>query len=208
MSFHGFTQTDFDTFRIQGLEQRMIAIRERIQPKFHAIAKEILDNVKIMVGDDMYLHVARHARRKVNPPNDTWLALCHNKRGYKQHPHFQVGLYDDRVFIWFALIYEVPNKKAIAEKMIKNQNKLFNPIPKDSVISTDHMKKEAALLGDLTKKELTVILERFRDVQQAELLVGKHIRPDDPVLMNGEAFIELVKQTFEQLLPLYRYARM
>nr|MBU5222976.1 DUF1054 family protein [Vibrio cholerae] len=32
MSFTGFTQKDFDTFTIDGLDARMEAIQERIQP--------------------------------------------------------------------------------------------------------------------------------------------------------------------------------
>ena len=38
------------------------------------------------------MHVAKHARRSVNPPIDTWVAFAPNKRGYKMLPHFQIGL--------------------------------------------------------------------------------------------------------------------
>src|SRR5690606_31613238 len=95
MQFTGFTQQDFDTFHIEGLEDRMEAIQQRIQPKFQAIGDVLTDDLSAMVGSEMYLHIAKHARRTVNPPKDTWLAIAGNKRGYKQHPHFQVGLFDD-----------------------------------------------------------------------------------------------------------------
>ncbi|WP_397261357.1 DUF1054 family protein [Peribacillus simplex] len=32
--------------------------------------------MSVLTGDEMYPHVAKHARRKVNPPNDTWVAFA------------------------------------------------------------------------------------------------------------------------------------
>jgi uncharacterized protein YktB (UPF0637 family) len=204
MTFTGFTPTDFETFHIAGLEPRMQAIRERIQPKFHAIAAEILDDVAMLVGQEMFLHVAKHARRKVNAPADTWMSFCHNKKGYKQHPHFQIGLYDDRVFIWFALIYEAPNKRDIATKLLKNKKDILKQIPSDYLLSTDHMKKEATTFHDMTTKDFTASLERFRDVKVAELLIGRYFPSNDDVLQNGEQFLKEARNTIEKLVPLYQ----
>jgi uncharacterized protein YktB (UPF0637 family) len=206
MAFTGFASTDFATFTIDGLENRMHAIRERIQPKFKVIGEMLVGEASMLAGNEMFLHIARHARRKVNAPKDTWLAICNNKRGYKQHPHFQVGLFDDHVFVWFALIYEVPNKKAIAESYLSQLSKIRKLIPKDYVISFDHMHKEAVVAGKLTKKEFKHQLERFRDIQKVELLIGRHFRADDPILKDGAAFSYEVKATVELLFPLYRMA--
>jgi uncharacterized protein YktB (UPF0637 family) len=206
MAFTGFAPTDFATFSINGLEARMNAIRERIQPKFQALGGMLRDETSMLAGNEMYLHIARHARRKVNAPKDTWLAICDNKRGYKQHPHFQVGLFDDHVFVWFALIYEVPHKKAIAESYLRQLSKIRKIIPKDYVISFDHMKKEAVSAGKLTEQQFKLNLERFRDIQKVELLVGRHFGSDDPILKDGEAFSVEVKTTVETLFPLYTMA--
>lgn len=83
MDFNGFKQTDFDTFHIDGLEARMEAIQTRIQPKFRELGEILKDNLSMKLGNEMYLHIAKHARRTVNPPKDTWLAISDNKRGYK-----------------------------------------------------------------------------------------------------------------------------
>jgi uncharacterized protein YktB (UPF0637 family) len=206
MSFAGFVQADFDTFSIDGLDARMEAIRGRIQPKFKVIGEKLCDNVAMLAGNEMFLHIAKHARRKVNPPVDTWMALCHNKRGYKQHPHFQIGLFDDRVFIWLALIYELPNKKAIAGNFLEQIGEISEMIPAEFVLSFDHMKKDAVSAGSLTEEALEEALIRFRDVKKAELLVGRHIMAGQPVLKDGEAFVQLAKDTFTTLMPLYRMA--
>ncbi len=200
MNFSGFSNDDFDTFKIEGLDARMKAIQERIRPKFQEIGQLLTDELSTLAGNEMFLHIAKHARRTINAPQDTWLAIAANKRGYKQHPHFQVGLFDDHVFIWLAFIYELPNKTEIAKKFLKNL-KIFKEIPDDFVISLDHMKKESMSMKEINMKHS---LERFRDVKKAEFLVGRHVQSNDPLLTDGEAFVSLVEDTFKTLFPIYK----
>ncbi|WP_218090546.1 YktB family protein [Paenibacillus solanacearum] len=206
-AFEGFRETDFDTFRIDGLEARMEAIRGRIQPKFRDISEALLPAIRAQAGEEMFLHIAQHARRKVNAPVDTWLAFAGNKRGYKQHPHFQIGLFDDRVFLWLALIYELPDKKSIAEAYLKQAKRIYKSLPKDFVVSFDHMKKDASPVKSLGEAGLKQAIERFRDVKSVELLVGRNLLADDPVLRDGDVFLRTAGETFEALMPMYRLAR-
>jgi uncharacterized protein YktB (UPF0637 family) len=208
MSFQGFTPLDFQTFTINGLEPRMEGIRERIQPKFKSIGDALLDDVSILAGNEMHLHIAKHLRRKTNAPKDSWMAFSSNKRGYKQHPHFQVGLFDDHLFIWFALIYELPHKKEIAKIYLQQLQQVINFIPQDYVISLDHTKKDSLIAGNLSATDWEHILVKFRDVKKTELLVGRHFQANDSLLANGEAFIHAVKETIIELMPLYRLASL
>lgn len=202
----GFTQADFDVFGLEGLEERMAAIQNLIQPKFRAIGEQLSVDVAVHAGNEMYLHVARHARRKVNPPKDTWLAICSNKRGYKAHPHFQLGLFDDHLFLWLALIYEVPNKANIATAYLNQIDDVIAAVPKDYVLSQDHMKKESTVIGEMSRQDWTKALVRFRDVQKAELLIGRHIKANDALLRDGDALLQFASSTYETLMPLYRMA--
>ena len=52
-----------------------------------------------------------------------------------------------------AVIYEAPDKVAIAERLLKKKG-LFNKLPADFIISGDHMKPDASLLKK-EKKEGT-----------------------------------------------------
>lgn len=201
LTFNGFKKRDFDTFSIEGLEERMEAIQSRIQPKFQQIGSELTDFLSAHLGNEVYLHIARHARRTVNPPQDTWLAIADNKRGYKKHPHFQVGVFDDHIFIWLALIYELDHKKAIAETFINHFDEI-KQLPDHYVVSLDHMKKGAIALPELQLKDV----ERFRDVKKAEFLVGQHLAVNDERVKNGEKFLETAKSTFQTLIPFYQLA--
>lgn len=201
MSFNGFTHKDFNSFHIDGLEKRMEAIQERIQPKFAALSEEVQSDLEILAGNEMHLHIARHARRTKNPPVDTWMAFSHNKRGYKMHPHFQIGLFDDHVFIWLAYIYELPGKQEMASMFLEHLDELNKIIPSSYMVSTDHTKKSAS--KSITDLDLEKALIRFRDVKKGEFLVGRHFSSDDPILMDGKRFIAAVQETFETVMPIY-----
>ena len=196
-----FTQHDFDTFKIDGLAERMEAIQTRIQPTFQKLGDALIDDVQALVGSEMYVHIAKHARRTVNPPNDTWMAFAGNKRGYKKHPHFQIGLWDDHLFIWLAFIYELPNKTNMAANFLHHIDELDTIIPDDYVISLDHMKKDAVKKQDI---DLEKALTRFHDVKKAEFLVGRHIQPNDPILQDQDALLACIKETYQTLIPIYR----
>ena len=204
MTFTGFTPDDFNVFSISGLDDRMEAIREQIQPKFRELGSILCNDLALLAGNEMYLHIAKHARRTVNPPKDTWLAICHDKRGYKKHPHFQVGLFDDHVFLWLAFIYEVPNKSQIADQFLQQLDSVYQTIPKNYVLSLDHTQKDSISMEDLDATEFRQVVERFRDVKKAELLIGQHLSPNSPLAGNGDAFLDHAKQTFETLMPLYK----
>jgi uncharacterized protein YktB (UPF0637 family) len=201
MTFEGFTNNDFETFTIDGLEERMEAIRERIQPKFKKIGQVLTDDLSSVLQNEMFLHIAKHARRTINPPKDTWLAIAANKRGYKQHPHFQVGLFDDHLFIWLAFIYELPNKENIAKKFLNNMDMIRHLSSEDFVVSLDHTKKDAIALKEI---DLESSLERFRDVKKTEFLIGRHISSDSSLVHDGDKLLSVIQETFESLIPIYK----
>ncbi|QKY71585.1 YktB family protein [Lentibacillus sp. CBA3610] len=201
MTFTGFSKKDFEVFSIDGLDERMAALRENIQPKFKAIGEELAEDISNITGQDMYVHIAQHARRTKNPPNDTWMAFCHNKRGYKKHPHFQIGLWDDHLFMWLAYIYEMPDKQEIAKSFLANIDDIRESIPDHYVISHDHTKKDAV---ETSKANLENTLTRLQNVKKAEFLIGRNFKPDDPILQDGQAFLNEAKNTFETLAPLYK----
>lgn len=201
VTFEGFTKNDFATFSIDGLDARMEAIQTRIQPKFKEIGSYLVDYLSAELGNEVYLHIAKHARRTVNPPNDTWLAIADNKRGYKKHPHFQVGLFDDHLFIWLAFIYELDHKRQIAETFVDSFEEI-KQLPNNYVVSMDHMKKDAIKIENLDIKHV----ERFRDVKKVEFLIGQQLPVDDLRVVDGDKFLETAKDTYKKLLPFYQKA--
>ncbi|UOR12969.1 YktB family protein [Halobacillus amylolyticus] len=205
--FTGFTQEDFDVFAISGLEARMEVLREQLSPKLDAIACELAPDLTAMTGDEMFVHVAKHARRTTNPPNDTWAALASSKRGYKKLPHFQIGLWESHIFIWFAVIYESPIKESFAQKLLKNKKEIRSMIPDHFVWSIDHTKPEAFIQEEISDQSFTEMFERLQNVKKAEILCGLNLSRNDERLKDPDSFLELCRETFQTLEPLYRYAK-
>lgn len=194
---------DFEVFEIEGLEERMEALSEIVRPKFHHLGDEYATYLSAKTGEEFFVHVAKHARRTVNPPKDSWVAFAPYKRGYKSLPHFQIGLWRTHLFIVFAIIYEAPHKDDMANRLLNNIQ-LLNDLPDDYILSGDHMSPEVLNLGESRDESLEKLIVRLRDIKKGEFLVGRHIPKEQANKMSYEEFMQFTTETFESLIPIYR----
>lgn len=197
-----WNENDFNVFELEGLEKRMTALQSQIQPKFELLGRRFADHLSSHGTDEFFPHVAKHARRTVNPPSDSWVAFAPAKRGYKALPHFQIGLWKSHLFIILAVIYENPDKKGLAERLSRQLNVLTN-LPSNFIVSGDHTKPEAANIQDLGKEGLESLLERLQTVKKAEFLVGRHLKRNDAVNLSEAEFFSYTQETIDHLLPVY-----
>lgn len=202
MTNYFWTAKDFDLFTIDGLENRMSALQSRVQPKFEMLGRLFSDRLSAHGSDEFFPHVAKHARRTVNPPTDSWVAFAPSKRGYKALPHFQIGLWESHLFIIIAVIYENPDKKGISERLERNLSMLTS-LPESYIVSGDHMKPEALHISEAGTEGIEKLLARLQTVKKAEFLVGRHLLRKDAVEMSNEEFIAFAEETIDQLLPIY-----
>lgn len=197
-----WTTEDFNVFQINGLDERMEALTSIIRPKFNDLGDHYASYFSAATGDEFFAHVAKHARRTVNPPKDSWVAFAPYKRGYKALPHFQIGLWGTHLFIVTAIIYEAPQKDEMAERLLAHPE-LFDALSDDYIISGDHMSPDALALSEARDEKLEQLLKRLRDVKKGEFLVGRHIAAEQAVTMTPEQFEQFTTETFDALLPIY-----
>lgn len=201
-----FGPSDFNVFAIPGLAPRMEALIGTVRPKLTALGAALAPDLAALSGGEMFPHVAKHARRTVHPPNDTWVAWAANKRGYKMLPHFQVGLFESHLFAQFAIIYECENKSVFAEALLRERDRVRGIVPASFVWSTDHMKPGGTPHGEMTDDAFSALAAKLAGTKQSEALVGIRIGRDDPLLRDGAKLYETLRGTFETLMPLYRMA--
>ncbi|AIQ17779.1 hypothetical protein H70357_14755 [Paenibacillus sp. FSL H7-0357] len=204
MPFQGFTHDDFAVFQIVGLEPRMDALIDRVRPKLNELGNELAPVLSALCGEEMFPHVAKHARRTVHAPNDTWVAWGPNKRGYKALPHFQVGMFHSHLFVVFAIIYESSNKVLFANALAKQSADIRAELPGSYFWSTDHLDPKGIQESDMDDRQFTELARKLKEVKKAEITCGLRIDKDDPILSDEDKLLELIQQTFETLLPLYR----
>ncbi|WP_151734803.1 DUF1054 domain-containing protein ['Paenibacillus yunnanensis' Narsing Rao et al. 2020] len=204
MTFQGFDPNDFAVFAIDGLEPRMEALIARVRPKLDELGDELVPYLSALCGEEMYPHVAKHARRTVHAPNDTWVAWGPNKRGYKALPHFQVGMFQSHLFIVFAIIYESSNKTIFAEALKGRYEELRGTLPGDYFWSTDHLDPRGIPQSEMDADKLDELARKLKEVKKAEVTCGLRIDSGNPLLQDGARLLEVIEGTFETLLPLYR----
>lgn len=203
MAKYHFTNKDFKVFTVDGLEPRMNALIETTRPKLEALGNHFSHYLTNQTDETFYAHVAKHLRRKTNPPNDTWVAFATNNRGYKMLPHFQIGLFDDHAFVLFGVIYESPEKERMAKKW-RNQLTEIKNLDDHFIIKGDHMKKSFEYIKDIDNEKIEQYINRLETVKKGELMFGKVFYPGDDALKSDKKFLSAVEETFFALLPLYQ----
>jgi uncharacterized protein YktB (UPF0637 family) len=206
MTWTGFTSDDFDVFSIPGLEPRMDALKQRIRPKLEGLGEALQPHLTQQLGEEVFVHVAKHARRTVHPPDETWVAWAANKRGYKAHPHFQAGLRQSGLFAMFALIYECKQKSGFAANFLEQFDEIFPLLPGHFVVSKDHTRPEVASVKELGPEGMREVLKRLRQVKKAEFLCGIQLDREDDIVRDRAALETRIRETFQTLDPLYRLA--
>ncbi|MBM7692421.1 uncharacterized protein YktB (UPF0637 family) [Peribacillus deserti] len=206
MELKAFSASDFNVFKINGLEDRMSALQERIRPKLEALGQHFSKELSHLTDEELYYHVAKHARRTKNPPNDTWVAFAGSNRGYKMLPHFQIGLWETHLFIWFAVIYEAPNKIKAGLAFEENIDEIMTMVPDDFVWSGDHTVPNATPHRELSKDELLALFQRIQRVKSAEILCGLHIPRDEAIELSPQNLEDKIYKVFEKLIPLYKFS--
>lgn len=196
-----FNMEDFNVFDIQGLDERMTGIRERIQPKFqHFAAAGARFIVSEEHAESVPVHVAKHLRRTKYAPENTWCAIGGDARGYKKYPHFQIGIAKEGVSFYLCLIDQPVKEKEMAAALLERIPEL-EQLPRDYVVSVDHT---VPTVQRIEAVDWQPILVRLRDVKKAELLIGRKLAPADPRLATEASTLAVMKETLRELLPIYR----
>src|SRR5215475_7633969 len=194
MAFPGFTPADFKVFDIDGFTPRMEAIRTRIRPKLEAIGRDLLPDVGRIAGDQAFAHVAKHARRTVNPPDDTWVAFALDKRGYKKHCHFEAGP-------------EHAGKKRWVSSWKRQGPKLAPVLRRAKGLAwfkNEHDESPAAVLADLSSDEVTRLGDELMRTRDGQVVLGRAVSAQEAARWKPRDFARAARETFQLLAPLYR----
>jgi uncharacterized protein YktB (UPF0637 family) len=81
----GFRQADFEVFEVEGFSARMEKLYAMVRPKLLRLGDELAPELARKLHLEFFPHVARHIRRTVNPPAETWVAFGPSSRGYKRY---------------------------------------------------------------------------------------------------------------------------
>ncbi|KRM91914.1 DUF1054 family protein [Liquorilactobacillus cacaonum] len=196
------TEKFFEIFAIQGLDERMNAIRKNIQPEFQVLGEKLVPFLDENCSAKFYLHIAQHRRRTKYAPEITWCAFSQQKRGYKMEPHFQIVVNEKYLAIWLSFIDHPKNEREIASTFINNPD-IIKSLPKSFAISTDHTKTDVEKMANTNIYE---DLERWKNIKKSELQIGKTFAKDYFTKNSPDEFFDEILVTLKRLIPIYQEA--
>ena len=207
MSFPGFTAADFKVFDIPGFLPRMEAIKTRIRPKLEAAGRDLLPDVARVGGGPAFVHVAKHARRTVNPPDDTWVAFAGDKRGYKKHCHFKLAVSRGAVRFLFEAGPEHADKKRWATAWKRHAPQLVPVLRRAKGLAwfkNEHDDEPAAILTDLPADDVARLVEELTRRRDGQLVLGRAVSAEEAARWKPRDYARAALDTFHLLAPLYR----
>jgi uncharacterized protein YktB (UPF0637 family) len=185
----------------------MTQIRERIRPKLETLGHSLASAIQRTVGDETFIHVAKHMRRTVNPPDDTWVAFAADRRGYKKHAHFKVAVSRNCVRFLFEVGPEHAEKKHWAAAWKKSAPKIGPVLRRVKGLAwfkNEHDETPAAALGDLTPEQLGGLADEVVRTRDGQLVLGRAVTAEEAARWTEAQYRGAALETFRALAPLYR----
>ena len=186
-----------EIFEIEGFAERMAPIRQTVRLALQRLAGRLAE---LMTDRDVpvFPHVASHMRRRVNPPNETWLALGPAKRGYKAWAHMGVFIGKGGCSVRFVVKDEAEGPKKSLGQWLRSDpraRKWFKSHPE--VLDYD-LVHGTGMVGPSLTRSPQEIGERLLDLKTAGGDWGWILPFETPVA-------DLVER-LESLVPFYRAA--
>ena len=195
-----FTKSDLEIFHIPDFKSRMTAIREQLRPKLVALGEELAPQLKDRLGLDFFPHTAKHMRRKVNPPDETWVAWGPEARGYKAY-----------IFFGFC----VGKGGAQARVTMKDESKLRPDFGKNLQNNLSFLQKRFAdfkKLGDYTKRNDHYEAQTVNDFSSFIKLSSERLQKNKTALFDvglplkalSKSIAQETLTAFENLFPFFQ----
>jgi uncharacterized protein YktB (UPF0637 family) len=207
MALTPFTVSDFKVFDIAGFGPRMEAIKAQIRPKLEAAGRGLLPDLARMAGGEAFPHVAKHVRRTVNPPDDTWVAFASDKRGYKKHGHFKFAVSRSGVRFLFEAGPEHADKTRWLAAWKRDAPRIVPVLRPGKTLGwfkDEHDEAPAAMLIDLTPEEITRLGDELVRTRAGQLVLGRAVPVAEAVRWKPADYAQAARETYQLLAPLYR----
>ncbi len=177
-----FTQEDLAVFEISGFQERMKAIREKIRPKLEKFGQETIPLLNQKLNSNFYPHTAKHMRRKVNPPDETWVAFGPEKRGYKAYVFFSLCIGKQGLQTRIVMKDESALRPALGENLLQNLSFFKNAKLKDLADYTKRDKEYLPIAVKNLSEAITESSKRLQNLKSAVFDLGLELNPTSKTL--------------------------
>ena len=203
MDFPGWDAADFELFSIPDFAGRMTEIRARVKPKLSALGADLTAQIGEAVGTPMHPHVAQHMRRRVNPPPETWVAFCRDKKGYKRWTHFRIAVSGAGVRVTTFVEDDADDKPTLAAALQAKPTGIIRNLDRDSGLIWYTFGQKPLRHKRITAAAVAAGAERLARVKLEKFQAGVPLPAAEALRMSPEEFEERVRAQIRLEAPLY-----
>ena len=203
MEFPGFEAADFEVFAVPDFAGRMAEIRARVRPKLAALGADLNQRVGERVGMPTFPHVAQHMRRRVNPPEETWVAFARDKRGYKRWTHYRVAISAGGVRVTIFVEDDADDKPQLGANLQAAGAKLVTSLAAAPVLWYTLDGAEPVPQARVTARALADLGSTLQRVKMVKFQAGVPLSREEAARMSPQRFEAWTLEQIDTLKPLY-----
>jgi uncharacterized protein YktB (UPF0637 family) len=203
VQFPGFEPGDFELFAIPDFAGRMAEIRARVRPKLIALGDDLTDRISAVVGMDTFPHVAQHMRRRVNPPEETWVAFTRDKRGYKRWTHYRIAISGRGLRVTVFVEDDADDKPQLGQNLQAAGTQVLKALGDTPVLWYTLDGAEPVPQSDVKPQALRELGSTLQRLKTVKFQAGVPLSHGDAVKLSPEKFESWALQQIGALKPLY-----
>jgi uncharacterized protein YktB (UPF0637 family) len=203
MDFPGFARDDFDIFLIPDFAGRMAEIRSRIRPKLVALGADLTPLLQQVVEAPIHPHVAQHMRRRVNPPQETWVAFTRDRKGYKRWTHYRVAVSAAGVRVTVFVEDDADDKPHFGAALSADPSGMLAALGPNTPVQWYTFGDEPVLQSDLTAERLAKAGSALARLKTSKFQAGIPLPADQAAKLTPARFEEWALEQLRLLKPLY-----
>jgi len=200
MATLGFTPVDFEVFKVDDFSERMQQIYAHVRPKLLRLGDELAPELGRRLHREFFPHVAKHARRTVNPPPETWAAFGPSPRGYKRYGYLALCISGVGLHARVVVKSEADNRPGMAGNLKSHTAQLIKDFKGSSLARYDKWDFARLPKGQRVDSELLDTLAASVAKKTGGLDLGFGWNLKESLRLDRAELLD----AFRELAPLYR----
>lgn len=203
MATLGFSSSDFAVFKVEGFNERMGEIYAHVRPRLLRLGDELAPELSRKLHMEFFPHVAKHARRTVNPPPETWCAFGPSPKGYKRYGYLALCISSLGLHTRAVVKSEADHRPAMAQGLARKSAELVKAFKGTKVARYERWDFSALPVGASADAALWSGLAQSLEKKTGGIDVGFGWPVRDALRLDRAELMD----AFRELEPLYRVLR-
>ncbi len=199
----GFRTRDFEVFSVEGFSARMEFIYRHVRPRLVKLGNELAPELSRKLHLEFFPHIAKHARRTINPPAETWAAFGPSPKGYKRYGYLALCISRAGLHARAVVKTEADHRDEMGAKLHAKTSELAKSFRGTKIAHYEKWDFMHLPATTIAEPEFFESIADALDKKTGVLDVGFGWRVHDAIRLDRAELLD----AFAELEPLYRVLR-